>query len=452
MSRFFLPIFILLLAAFPAFAAPPPNVVVLIIDDIRWDSLGCAGNSIVVTPNIDGLAKDGVRFTQARVTTSICMTSRATLLTGQHMARHGITKFGVPLSDEAFAKTYPGVLKANGYHTGYVGKYGVGQPPKGGYDFARTYEGTHWLNPKGADKIHVTEKNARDALEFLKARPKDKAFCLTVGFFAPHAQDNAPEQYLPQDWSAKHYAGKAIPVPAAASEAALKALPPFLSDAKNEGRVRWKKRFDTPEKFQQSMTNYYRLITEVDEAIGRILAELKAQGADENTLVVVTGDNGYFHAERGLADKWYPYEEALRVPLIVRDPRVPVGKRGTVREELVLNLDVAPTLVAAAGAKVPEGMQGRDFGPLLQREAASGWRTEFYYEHPTITSKDRIPSSQAVVSRAAKYVRYPEHDYEQLFDLKSDPGEVNDLAKDPAHAKLLDAMKSKFELLKVEAK
>ncbi len=444
--------FLLLFAASPAFAAEPPNVVVLIIDDIRWDSLGCAGNAVVVTPNVDKLAKDSTHFTQARVTTSICMTSRATLLTGQHMARHGITAFGKPLSDDAFAKTYPGLLKANGYHTGYVGKFGVGAPSKGAYDFARIYEGTHWLNAKTDKKIHVTEKNARDALEFLKARPKEKPFCLTVGFFAPHAEDKAPEQYLPQDWSAKFYENKTIPVPASANEKALKALPPFLQSSFNEGRVRWDLRFDTPEKFQRSMTNYYRLITEVDEAIGRILAELKAQSADQNTLVIVTGDNGYFHGERGLADKWYPYEEALRVPLIVHDPRLPAGKRSTTRDEMVLNLDVAPTILAAAGVKIPAVMQGQDLGPLVRGETAKDWRTEFFYEHPTITSKNRIPSSQAVVSRTAKYIRYPEHDYEELFDLKADPGETHNLANDSAAEKQLDRMRLKLDLYKIATK
>jgi arylsulfatase A-like enzyme len=429
--------------------AAPPNVLILLADDLRWDSLGCAGNPVVVTPNVDKLAKDGVRFTQARVTTSICMTSRATLLTGQHMARHGVTAFGRPLSAEQFADSYPGVLKAAGYHTGYVGKYGVGQPPKDGFDFTRTYEGRHWLDEKG-EKVHVTEKNARDALEFLRGRPTDKPFCLCVGFFAPHAEDRAPEQYLPQPWSAKHYAGKAIPVPKLASEAGLKALPPFLAAEANEGRIRWRKRFDTPEKYQTYMTNYYRLVTEVDDAVGRILAEVTKQGADESTLVVFTADNGYFHGERGLADKWYPYEEALRVPLIVRDPRLPAARRGTTRDELVLNLDLAPTVLAAAGAMVPAAVQGRDVAPLYL--SAADWRAEFYYEHPVVGTKDRIPRSEAVASRTAKYVRWPDFDYEQLFDLTADPGEERNLAADPGSAKRLAELRGRLEALRKAAK
>jgi arylsulfatase A-like enzyme len=431
-------------------AADAPNVLVLLADDLRWDSVGCAGNPVVVTPNIDRLAAEGVRFTQARVTTSICMVSRATILTGQHMARHGVTSFGTPLTPGQFAASYPGVLRAAGYHTGYVGKYGVGRPPKDGFDFIRTSEGRHWIETKG-EKVHVTEKNTRDALAFLAARPAGKPFCLCVGFFAPHAEDRAPEQYLPQPWSAKHYEGKAIPVPATATEEAVKRLPPFLSAEKNEGRVRWRKRFDTPAKYQTYMTNYYRLVTEVDAGVGRILDALRKQGALENTLVVFTADNGYFHGERGLADKWYPYEEALRVPLIVRDPRLTQSQRGTTRDALVLNLDVAPTVIAAAGAKVPEAVQGRDVSPLYLAATPPAWRTDFYYQHPVVLGKDRIPRSEAVASRTAKYVRWPDFDFEELYDLTADPREERNLAADPASKKLA-AIRTRLKQLRDEAR
>ena len=144
----------------------------------------------------------------------------------------------------------------------------------------------------------------------------------------------------------------------------LAALPPFLSNESNEGRVRYHWRFDTPETYQDYMTRYYRLITEVDEAVGRIVDELRTQGVYEKTLIVFIGDNGYFQADRGLADKWYPYEESIRVPLVVRDPRLPSARRGTTRDQIALNIDVAPTLVAAAGLPVPGVMQGQDLGPL----------------------------------------------------------------------------------------
>jgi arylsulfatase A-like enzyme len=437
--------------------APPDsrrllNVVLLVIDDVRWDSLGAAGNRTVRTPRIDQLATDGVRFGQARVTTSICMVSRATLLTGQYMSRHGITAFGRPITPDAFANTFPAVLRRAGYWTGYVGKYGVGQPRQRDFDFLRAYEGTHWIAGDTGEPVHVTEKNARDAIDFLQARPKDKPFSLTVGFFAAHAEDKAPEQYLPQDWSARIYEGVTIPPPLRGGPKYMAALPPFLSNEANEGRVRYHWRFDTPESYQAYMTRYYRLITEVDAAVGRIVDELRAQGVYDNTMIVFIGDNGYFQADRGLADKWYPYEESIRVPLVVRDPRLPARRRGITRDQFALNLDVAPTIVAAAGLPIPKEMQGRDLSPLYLQTRAPSWRDTFFYEHPTVLGKDRIPSSQGVIRRDWKYVEWPEFDYRQLFDMKDDPGEIRNLAGNPDHATQQMRMRQQLEAWRQRAR
>jgi arylsulfatase A-like enzyme len=430
----------------------PSNVVVFVIDDMRWDSVGAAGNPIVRTPRLDAIADEGVRFTQARVTTSICMTSRATLLTGQYMSRHGIDRFGKPLTPEAFARTYPGVLRAAGYWTGYAGKYDVGPPRAADFDVVRAYHGRHWLTAPTGERVHVTEQNARDALEFLRARPRERPFLLSVGFFAPHAEDSAPDQYLPQDWSAALYEGVTVPPPLLGAPRHFQALPPFLAEEANEGRVRFRWRFDTPERYQAYLLRYYRLITEVDAAIGRIVDELRTQGVYEQTLLVVMGDNGYFHGDRGLADKWYPYEQALRVPLIVRDPRLPPARRGLVRDELVLNLDIAPTVVAAAGRPVPPVMQGLDVSPLYLSTAPSAWRDEFFYEHPTITSRDRIPSSLGVIRRDWKYVLFPEFGYEQLFDLRTDVEEIRNLATDSAALSQLARMRVRLEEWRARAR
>lgn len=421
-----------------------PNIVVLVIDDTRWDSIGAAGNRIVQTPRIDALAAEGIRFAQARVVTSICMASRASILTGQYMSRHGIDRFGKQLTPDAFARTYPGMLRTSGYWTGHVGKYDVGTARDGDYDFVRAYHGRHWIPDEAGQPVHVTEKHARDSLEFLRSRPKDRPFLLSVGYFAPHAEDSAKEQYLPQAWSARLYEGVTVPPAPLADEKYLRALPPFLSKDSNEGRIRFKWRFDTPARYQEYMIRYYRLITEVDAAIGRLVDELKAQGVYENTLMVFIGDNGYFHGDRGLADKWYPYEQALRVPLIVRDPRLPARRRGATRDELALNIDVAPTLLAAAGVAVPAVMQGRDLSPLYLGDKAPDWRDEFFYEHPTITSRDRIPSSQGVIRRDWKYVFWPEFDYEQLFNLQADREEARNLADDPASAAQLAQMRQRL--------
>jgi arylsulfatase len=411
----------------------PLNVLVLVIDDARWDTVGAAGNPVVQTPRLDRLAAEGVRFERAYVTTSICMVSRASILTGQYMSRHGISAFGVPITPAAWASTYPAVLRRAGYWTGFVGKYGVGAARPSDFDFLRSYETRHWFDEPGGGRVHVTERNAGDALDFLRTRPSGRPFALSVSFFAAHAQDNAPEQYLPQDWSADVYRGRTMPAPLRGDDRYFDALPSFLKQPSNEGRVRFGWRFDTPARYQDSLTRYYRLVTEVDQAVGRLLDELDAQGVADDTLVVYIGDNGYFQADRGLADKWYPYEESIRVPLIVRDPRLPAARRGLVTDVLGLNIDVAPTVVAAAGAVVPPVMQGQDLARTYLEGAPPPLRDEFFYEHPTITSRDRIPSSQAVVRRDWKYVSWPEFGHEQLFDLRQDPGELVNLATDPAH-------------------
>ena len=432
--------------------APPLNVLLLVMDDVRWDAIGAAGNPVVKTPRLDRLAAEGVRFENAFVTTSICMVSRASLLTGQYMSRHGVTAFSTPIAEDAWRATYPAVLRASGYWTGFVGKYGVGRARESDFDFLRSYETRHWFPEPDGSTVHVTEKNERDALEFLRSRPADRPFALSVSFFAAHAQDNAPEQYLPQEWSATAYEGVTMPPPARGGDAYFDALPPFLRQPSNEGRVRFHWRFDTPDRYQDYLTRYYRLITEADRAVGRLLDELEAQGVADDTLVLFVADNGYFQADRGLADKWYPYDESIRVPLIVRDPRLPAARRGSVTEAVALNIDVAPTLVRAAGAAIPESMQGVDLSGLYLGDRQGRERDEFFYEHPTITSRDRIPSSLALVRRDWKYVVWPEFGYDQLFDLRNDPGELVNLAGDPAQESVRQDFRRRLEAWQARAR
>jgi len=432
-------------------ATPKPmNIVILYTDDWRHDTLGIAGNPVVKTPNLDQLAKEGMRFTANCVTTAICGVSRATLFTGQWMSRHGNPAFA--MFTTPWAETYPGMLRASGYWTGHVGKWHNGTFPREHFDFGRSYAGRHWMKEPDGTPIHVTQKNENDALEFLRTRPADKPFCLTLSFFATHAEDGNPLQFLPQPQSMELYKDVTIPVPKTATDEHFKRLPAFVANEKNEGRTRWHWRFDTPEKFQIMMKNYYRLATEVDTTCGRVLAELRKQGVLENTLVIFTSDNGYFHAEKGLADKWYPYEESIRTPLIVRDPRMPAAKRGQTNDDFTLNVDLAPTILAAAGLEAPSRMQGTDLAPLYMAAKRPAWRTEFFYEHATIRSIDFIPSSEALVRKDWKYLYWPDFNHEELFDLKADPLEERTLAADPAQAARLAAMRTRFAELKAAAK
>jgi arylsulfatase A-like enzyme len=428
----------------------PLNVVVLYADDWRHDTLGSAGHPVVKTPRLDDLARRGVRFTHACVTTAICGVSRASLFTGQWMSRHGNRAFDA--FETPWSETYPGLLRAHGYHVGHFGKWHCGAFPRAEFDAGSAYGGTHWQPEPDGGQIHVTRKNERDALAFLRTRPRDRPFCLTLSFFATHAEDENPKQYLPQPESLALYAEDAIPIPATAGDEHYRRLPEFLVSEKNEGRIRWHWRFDTPEKYQAFMKNYYRLATEVDAACGAVVDELDRQGLLDTTLVIFTTDNGYLHGEHGLADKWYPFEESIRVPLIVVDPRMPAAERGAANDALALNVDLAATILAAAGVSAPPRMQGRDLAPLYLGGSPAGmrppWRTEFFYEHPTITNIERIPSSEALVRKDIKYIVWPDYGREQLFDLVQDPGETTDVIADPAYAERLEQLRERFARLK----
>ncbi len=432
---------------------PPLNILLLYADDWRHDTLGAAGNPVVKTPHLDQLAREGVRFTHNHVTTSVCWVSRATLFTGQWLSRNGTAPQGGAFKTP-WAETYPGVLRSRGYHTGHVGKWHNGPFPTAQFDFGagRTTPMRHWLKQPDGTEIHVTRKNENDALEFLRTRPKEKPFVLTLAFVATHAEDQHPKQFLPQPASMALYQDVTVPVPKTATDAHFRRLPPFLANDKNEGRHRWTWRFDTPERYQDYMKNYYRMATEVDAACGRLLAELKAQGVLDRTLVIFTTDNGYFHAEHGLADKWYPYQESIRVPLIVRDPRLPAARRGTTRDALTLNVDLAPTILAATGTPAPARMQGRDFSPLYLTATPPAWRDEFFYEHATVRNINFIPSSEALVRRDVKYIWWPDFKHEELFDLRADPLEENNLAADPARATQLATLRTRFAELKAAAR
>ena len=430
--------------------AKPKNVLVLYADDWRHDTLSVAGNPVVKTPVLDDLSKRSVRFTHNCVTTSICCVSRASLFTGQWMSAHGCEGFKPFKTD--WNKTYPGVLRDAGYHVGHVGKRHNGKFPAEHFDFGRAYHGRHWYPQDDGPEIHVTQRNEKDALEFLETRPSDKPFCLTVAFFATHAVDGDPKQFLPQPTSESLYQDVQIPVPSNANDESFHRLPEFVANEKNEGRNRYHWRFDTPEKYQTMMKNYYRLATEVDSTCGRILAELKKQNLLEDTLVIFTTDNGYYHGEHGLADKWYPHQESIRVPLIVYDPRMPAEMRGTTDDNLTLNVDLAPTILNALGLAIPSSMQGTDLSPLYLKEKSDqpvSWRTEFLYEHPTIQNKNFIPRSEALVTKKWKYMFWPEFEREQLFDLTNDPHEENDLVS--SQVEQLDKMRERFHRLRKQA-
>lgn len=425
-------------------AGKRPNIILLLTDDQTRDSLGCMGNPIVRTPHIDTVAEQGVTFTNAFVTTSICMTSRASIFTGLYAHSHQINSFATPFTESQYARIYPELLRRAGYHVGLIGKYGVGQEmPEDRFDYWRGFPGQGSYFPGGEGKPHLTEIMGDQSLEFLRTAPRAKPFCLSVSFKAPHVQDNDPRQFLHSPETADLYRDARIPEPETADRHYISMLP--IEVQRSEGRRRWAVRFSTPTLYQESVKSYYRLITEVDTVVGRIRKALRESGADRNTIILFTSDNGFYLGEHGLAGKWLMHEESIRVPMIVYDPRLPNSKRGLRRDEMALNLDVAPTILHAAGIEPHPSVQGRNLYRLFE-DGPAGWRKDWFYEHE-FTASGWIPHTEGVRGERWKYTRYLDTEpvFEELFDLESDPREKNNLAKDVRYRQQLHDLRNRYE-------
>jgi alpha-L-rhamnosidase len=352
-----------------------PNVIFILTDDQRWDALGYAGNDIIQTPEMDKLAQEGVYFKNAFVTTPICAASRASIFSGLHERTHKYTFQTGPIRSEFMEDAYPRLLKAAGYHTGFYGKFGVNC---GGdedmfdeveiYDRGnqfKDYRGYYYKTLNG-DTVHLTRYTGQKALDFIDNASSEVPFCLSLSFSAPHAHDGAPLQYFWQEESGKLYQNMEMPGPELGDDKYFEALPKSVQDGFN--RLRWTWRYDTPEKYQHSVKGYYRMIYGIDLEIAKIRTKLKEKGLDKNTIIILMGDNGYFLGERQLAGKWLMYDNSVRVPLIVHDPR---GKKHQDIDEMALNIDVPATILDLAGIRMPEVYQGKSLLSLVDRKSKS---------------------------------------------------------------------------------
>ncbi len=426
-------------------AEEPMNVIFLLADDQRWDTLGSYGNPVIQTPELDQLAGEGVRFEHMFVTTSICVTSRASFITGQYARRHGIWGFETELSPTQFAESYLGRMKAAGYHLGFIGKWGVGDPPKGYFDYDRTFPGQgQFILEVDGETRHLTSVMGDQAIEFVSTAPADRPFCLSVSFKAAHVQDSYDITDVPFPYDpalSDLYQDVEIEPPVSALPQFFDRLPRSLQDS--EGRLRWAIRFWGPARYQESVKGHYRLVTGIDRVVGRLRAALAERGLAENTAIVYTGDNGFFLGEYGLAGKWTPHEPSIRVPLLVYDPRLPEEARGRTRREMALNIDIAPTLLAFAGLEPSASMQGESLLPLV-RGATPEWRTDFFYEH--LFEHPRLPKMEGVRTEGWKYIRYVDEDpaLEELYDLRRDPQELENLAGRREWAPVLDELRQSW--------
>ena len=429
-------------------AAAPPNILILVTDDQRWDAMGCAGNPIIETPNMDRLAEGGTRFRNAFSTTAICCASRASLLTGMYAGTHGIEDFATPLPDALFAQSYPALMREAGYHTGFVGKWGVGNDlPVDKFDVFKGFAGQgQYFNEVNGEIVHMTTMIGNDAVDYLSERDDDTAFCLSVSFKAPHVQDNDPRQFLFDPVYEDLYAKDTMPVAESATDEFFQQQPDLLRVS--EGRNRWVRRFSDFEHHQTSVKGYYRLITGIDTAMGRMMKVLEEKGIADNTVIIFTSDHGFFLGERGLAGKWTMHEESIRVPFIVYDPRLGATKQRPTANEMVLNIDLAPTVLDYAEIEAPASMQGESMRPVTL-DPTTPWRTRWYYEHHFGRERpDFIPASEGVRDAAWKYIRYVDSEplFEELYHHAGDPLEMQNLATDPDQAETLERLRASWKL------
>ncbi|MGC9353598.1 MAG: sulfatase family protein, partial [Mariniphaga sp.] len=413
-----------------------PNIIFILTDDQRWDALGYAGNNIIQTPEMDKLAASGVYFRNGMVTTPICSASRASIFSGLHERTHKYTFQTGPIRSEFMAESYPNLLKEAGYYTGFFGKFGVNYTAKETLfdvmeDYDRNnrfqdYRGYYYKTLNG-DTVHLTRYTGQQALDFIDNAPEEKPFCLSLSFSAPHAHDGASEQYFWQRESGKLYQNREMPGPELAEDRYFQELPLPVREGFN--RLRWNWRFDTPEKYQHSVKGYYRMIYGVDLEIAKIRAKLEEKGLDKNTVIILMGDNGYFLGERQLAGKWLMYDNSVRVPLIVYDPR---ENRHRDVDDMALNIDIPSTILDLAGVPQPESWHGKSLLPVVSGTQKSLDRDTVLIEH--LWEFENIPPSEGVRTSEWKYFRYVnDKSWEELYNLKNDPKETENLASKPEY-------------------
>jgi arylsulfatase A-like enzyme len=442
-----------------------PNIIFILTDDQRADSLGCMGNSLVKTPNLDRLAEEGTLFVNATVTSTLCTPSRASFFTGQFERAHGINfNSGTAMSKEAWGATYPMLLQKAGYFVAYIGKNHVPVGAEGyatGWmdeSFDYWYAGHEHLtfypkerpvfalkipgidermfdNAKADTQTEVLEEGVENFLEpgedfvekaarALKERPRDRPFCLSLAFNLPHdaatsnMQDRAGDLEFYRTGYHELRSDLRAALPATYLSAANIKEPKLPADLLRVGKRQASYDYvNTPEAAVERIIRWYQTITGIDAMVGRLRAELAKLSLADNTIIVFSSDHGIMSGEFGLGGKALLYDPCLRVPLIVYDPRVPSGARGQSREELVQSIDVAPTILDFASVEIPAAMQGKTMVPLVRGDNIL-WRKYAFGENFWSTDFGN-PRCDSVRSLQWKYIRYFPNEA-SLFDEVAD--------------------------------
>jgi arylsulfatase A-like enzyme len=419
-----------------------PNIIFVLTDDHRYDCLGAAGHPFLVTPNMDRLANEGIMFENAFVTTSLCSPSRASFLTGQYASVHGVIN-NFSRWDEQKNVTFLAHLKEAGYDTAFIGKWhmpGGGLPELPGVDLFISFtkkdgQGDYYDCPiyKNGQLVteprnpYITEDLTDYAIEFINQQ-RQNPFCLYLSHKAVH-----------HDWRPpKHLAGMY-------QDADLSFLPPESDTFDTWTGLNWLE--GTMGLMHPVYRRYCECITSVDEQLGRIIALLAEKGILDDTVIVYCGDNGYIWGEHRLYAKHWPYEESIRIPYLVRYPGL-IEAPGRRASQMVLNIDLAPTLLALAGARIPGEMQGESFGPIMKNKDAPG-RDAFIYElFRDFPFGGRVPAHKALRTGQYKYIEWEACRDPELYDLSADRREMKNLMGTGEGEKLVPALREELAALK----
>ena len=431
----------------------PRNVVFILADDHRYDAMGFMGHPIVKTPNIDRIAQRGVHLRNAFVTTSLCSPSRATILTGRYAHQHKVVDNNTPVPTGIVF--FPQYLQRVGYQTALVGKWHMGGDdggPQPGFDHWVSFrgQGSYLPSPDGLNvngkpvpqKGYITDELTDYALDWLRRRDRSRPFFLYLSHKGVH------NDYIPANHSTDF-------VPAERHRGTLERttfIPPksqnFPPDQEGS-RPRWVRDqrnswhgVDFPYHSTLDVGHFFKRYAEtlmgVDESVGRVIEYLTSENLLDSTLVIYMGDNGFAFGEHGLIDKRTAYEESMRVPMIMQCPELFTG--GRTIDQLVANLDVAPTILSAAGLQPPAHMVGANMLPLARGERVP-WRRELLYEYYWERNFPQTPTTFALRTAAHKFIRYYGlWDVDELFDLRADPLEMNNLAYAPEQAERVQQM------------
>lgn len=468
----------------------PPNIVFLLADDLRDNTFGAMGHPFVKTPNVDKLLEQGVRFSNTYIAEPVCSPSRVSLFTGVHERIHGIGfSSSYELTEEQWATTYPALMRENGYYTGFIGKFGVEYYSFRGkaaekFDYWHAHDGWTKFLPKNHDSestrpYHdaqhdiITEIMGEAMRDFVRSDSLKQPFCLSVSLNTPHGsqarsmQDDAEgnlQMSTPANTNPElqgHpiydtlYRNDPPPIPAATATDPYQHIPKALMD-QDKGRNKTYQYNYHRETNQEHHIRYHQLVTGLDKAVGELVAALEAEGLADNTVIVLASDHGLLMGEYGMGGKSLLYDLSAKIPLIVYDPRLPEERRGQTDAHLVSSLDITPTLLELANIPAPQQMWGQSLLPLVQGEDVS-WRKELFLES-LFTLRDN-PFCEGIRQGDWKYLRfydgtlnYTEADvdfkgrtpeFEQLFNLKDDPDELQNLAGLPEHAALLETFRQK---------